>query len=95
MVLLVEFFFFFFFFFLILYLQSLKLFTLLQSPSHLCSSLAIFLLHVHAFSTMVLLCVGSGVVFGSKDSETLYWMLLFAKWNRAEEGFCKTYSQPD
>ena len=54
------------------WLQSLELFIILQSPSHLCSSLASFLLYVYVFSTMVLLCFGDGVVFGSKDSETLY-----------------------
>ena len=57
---------------ILFFLQSLELFILLQSPSHLCSSLASFLLYVYVFSTMVLLCVGRGVVFGSKGSETLY-----------------------
>ena len=79
----------------IFFLQSLELFILLQSPSHLCSSLASFLLYVYVFSTMVLLCVGRGVVFGSKGSETLYQTSLFAKWNKTEEGVSKTYSQPD
>ena len=80
---------------ILFFLQSLELFILLQSPSHLCSSLASFLLYVYVFSTMVLLCVGRGVVFGSKGSETLYQTSLFAKWNKTEEGVSKTYSQPD